>query len=349
MKENLTLSEIAGSIGAELQGDGDRTISGVASLKSASAEQISFFENERYAEDLEATQAAAVILGPKVRARDGLNVLRVEQPGVAWTMVVELFHPYARRFTDISPAAFVGEDCQIGADVGVGPGASIGNRVKIGSGSEIYPGATIGDDSVIGEECRIYSGVHVYHTCTVGSRVALHSGVVIGADGYGYTQEGRQNPTEPVIHRKIPQVGSVVIEDDVEIGANSTVDRGALGATFIGQGTKIDNMVHVAHNCVIGRHCLLVGQSGLAGSVEVGHYATIAGQAAVAGHVKVGNRATVGGLSGVAWDVPEGTTVLGIPALPAAKAWRNHALIQRLGDFRKTLGQLEKRVKELEG
>lgn len=348
MERNRTLAQIAAHIEGQLEGDGQRVVSGVASLKNAGKEDVSFLENDRYRGDLEQTAAAAVVVGLKSSVPEGLNVIRVAQPAVAWGRVVEWIRPYARCFTEVSVGAYVEDSCELAEGVGIGPGCYLGKNVRIGRGTEIYPSVTIGQGTVIGEDCRIYPGVHIYHSTVIGNRVVLHSGAVIGADGYGFAQEKRDDPREPVRHRKIPQVGTVIIEDDVEIGANSTVDRAALDATVIGQGTKIDNLVMVAHNCLIGPHSLLVAQVGLSGSVSLGPYVTVAGQAGVAGHVKVGPRAVLGAKAGVMKDVKEGEILIGSPALPAGLARRAYAQIENLPEFRKSIAQLQKQCEELQ-
>ncbi|MBN1442618.1 MAG: UDP-3-O-(3-hydroxymyristoyl)glucosamine N-acyltransferase [Planctomycetes bacterium] len=348
METSFLLADIAAHIQGRLDGDAARKISGVASLRSATAADISYLENDRYRKDLEKTAAGAVVMGPDSPAPHGLSVIRVSQPAVSWGRVVELIRPYQRIFSEVSPEAHIGRSCHIARGVGIGPGAWIGDGVRIGEGTEVYPLVTVGDGSTIGEHCRIYPGVHVYHSAVIGSRVILHSGVVIGADGYGFTQEKREDPREPVVHRKIPQVGRVIIEDDVEIGANSTVDRAALDATVVGRGSKIDNLVMIAHNCKVGPHCLLVAQVGLSGSVELGAYVTVAGQAGIAGHVKVAARAIIGAKAGIMKDVKAGEILIGSPALPAGLARRAYAQIENLPEFRKSIADLQKRCEEFQ-
>lgn len=349
MNRSATLSEIAEIVGGTAEGDTSVTIRGVRPLESAGSDHVAFFDNEKLRAQLESSAAGGIIVSPDAMVPSGRNAIRVAQPLVAWAKVVEWFHPSERRYAGISSGSTIGADCYIAQDAGIGPGVHIGDRVRIGPGTEIHPGSTIADDVEIGADCRLYAGVHVYRGSQIGDRVLLHSGVVIGADGYGYVQERTDDPAAPVRHRKVPQVGSVIIEDDVEIGANSTIDRGALDATVIGRGTKIDNLVMVAHNCRVGPHVLLVAQSGLSGSVEVGAYATVAGQAGVAGHLRIGARAIVGARTGVLNHVPEGEVVLGSPALPVRQARRAYAQIEHLPEFRRRLRELEERLAELEG
>lgn len=348
MSKSYTLRQIATHIRGEVEGDGALLISGIAPLATAGPSDITYLEGGKYLKQLGDTKAAAVIVGPDVEASGRLNLVRVSQPSVAWCDVVELWNPARRVFADVSRQAILGSGVEIGDGVGIGPGACIGDRATIGRGTEIYPGVTVGADSQIGEDCILYAGVHVYHTCTVGDRVIIHSGAVIGADGFGFAQETLDDPEEPLRHRKTPQVGTVLIEDDVEIGACTTIDRGALDATIIGRGTKIDNLVMVGHNCRVGRHCLLVAQVGLSGSIEVGDYVTIAGQAGLAGHLKVGSRSIIGAKAGVLKDVEEGQVMIGSPALPGGLAQRAYAQIQHLPEYRKTINKLQKRLGELE-
>jgi UDP-3-O-[3-hydroxymyristoyl] glucosamine N-acyltransferase len=266
---------------------------------------------------------------------------------------IDLVSPQERAFEGISPMAYIGKGTEIAAGVGIGPQAYIGDGVRIGKGTEIYPGTTIGRGSVIGEDCLFYAGVHIYHSTTIGHRVIIHSGAVIGADGFGFVQEKLTGPDisphEPLRHRKIRQVGRVVIEDDVEIGANTAIDRAALDVTFIGRGTKIDNLVQIAHNCRIGRHSIIVGQAGMSGSTVLGDYVTVAGQSGLAGHLKIGARAVIGAQSGVTKDIAEGQIVLGSPAIDARQARKSLTLIDSLPEFKKSIASHERRIQKLEG
>jgi UDP-3-O-[3-hydroxymyristoyl] glucosamine N-acyltransferase len=348
MSLSYSLGEIASHVGGELHGDGARKIRGVASIASAGVDDLTFLESPKFAAELTHCRAAAVVASPDARLPDGMNVLRAAQPLVAWAQAVELLRPHERVFTQVSPQAYLGRCVEIGAGVGIGPGAYIGDGAKLGNRTEIYPGVTVGAGTSIGDDCRLYAGVHVYHSVRIGNRVIIHSGAVIGADGYGYVQEKKNDTAEPVVHRKVPQVGAVVIEDDVEIGANTTVDRAALDATVIGRGTKIDNLVMVGHNCRTGIHCLLVAQVGLSGSNELGNYVTVAGQAGLAGHLKVGDGATIGAKAGIMKDVDAGQVLLGSPALPAGLARRAYAQIEHLPEFRRAITDLQERVNTLE-
>lgn len=346
MNKRSTVNELAHVIGGEVIGDGDRVIDGVSTVAAAGPGDLVFVDGETFVRALQASRAGAAVVPDGVTPPDGMSGIRFSHPALGMVKAVEFLRPPTRRFTEVSPQAYLSEGVELAEGVGIGPGAYLGPNVRIGANSEIYPGVTIGDETTVGEGCLVYSGVHIYHECVIGDRVIIHSGVVIGSDGYGFVQERTPEggPEEPLRHRKVPQVGRVVIDADVEIGANTTIDRGALGDTRIGKGTKIDNLVMVAHNVVVGRHCLLISQSGASGSTELADYVTIAGQAGLAGHLKVGARAIVGAQAGVTKNVDAGTVVLGSPAFDAREARRAYALIERLPQFKKQLAGLDRRL-----
>jgi len=352
MSQTLTVREIAEHVGGAILGDPHRTIRGAGSLSGAGPEDLVFVDSPRYLADLQGSRAGAAIVPEEVDPPAGMSGIRVRQPALSMARVLEVLSPHTRTFHGVSPQAALGEGVELGPDVGIGPQVYIGDGVKIGKGTEIHPGTTIGRGTTIGEDCLIHCGVHIYHETTVGSRVIVHSGAVLGADGFGLVQEMLSGPhaapEEPLRHRKVRQVGRVVIEDDVEIGANTTIDRAALDVTRIGRGTKIDDQVMVGHNSIVGRHCILVGQSGISGSTVIGDYVTIAGQAGLAGHLKVGSRVVVGAQSGVTKDIPEGQIVLGSPAIDARQARKSLTLIDSLPEFKKTIAAHEKRLAKLE-
>ena len=348
MSKQHTLSELAELLNGTLHGEGEREIKSLASISDASADDLTYLDNRKFEEKLNTTEACCVLVDREIKAPESLNIIRVDQPLAAWAAILELFHPRKRLFEEISPAAHIGKDVSIGKGVGIGPGAWIGDGVSIKAETEIYPGATVGPGAEIGEDCLIYPGVHIYHDCCIGNRVILHSGAVIGADGYGFAQVPTGDPAEPIMHKKVQQVGNVVIEDDVEIGANTTIDRAALDTTLIARGTKIDNQVVIGHNVQTGRHCLLVAQVGIAGSARLGDYVTLAGQAGVGGHLEVGDGAIVGGKAGVMRNLEGGNVYLGIPALPAITTKRIYAAMEKLPGYRRKISQLEKRIADLE-
>ncbi len=351
----LTVGELARELGGEVLGSPDRPISGVGSLASAGPRDLVFVSEamSKHMAELSASRAGAVILPTGVEPPPGMSAITVRQPQLSMAQAIDLLVPEERTFLGVSPQAVLGRGVEIAEAVGIGPLVYVGDGVRIGKGTEIHPGTTIGRGSVIGENCTIYSGVRIYQETTLGNRVIIHGGAVIGADGFGFVQEQVQgadtSPREPLRHRKIRQVGRVEIEDDVEIGANTAIDRAALDVTRIGRGTKIDNLVQVAHNCQAGKHCIIVGQSGISGSTVLGDYVTIAGQAGLAGHLKIGSRAIVGAQSGVTKDLLEGQIVLGSPAIDARQARKSLALIDSLPDFKRAIASHEKRLAKLEG
>jgi UDP-3-O-[3-hydroxymyristoyl] glucosamine N-acyltransferase len=354
MSRTITVRELASRVAGEVLGDADLVVSGIASLASAGPGDLVYVDSARHAGALSSTKAGAAILPDGIEPRPGMTSIRVAQPALAMAQALEFLHPFERAFDGISPQAALGKNVQMADGVAIAPLAYIGDNVRIGRGTEIHPGATVGRNSVIGDDCVLYSGVHVYHDVTIGNRVIIHAGAVIGADGFGYIQENVAAAgapgDEPVRHRKVRQIGRVVIEDDVEIGANTTIDRAALDVTRIGRGSKIDNLVQIGHNCLIGRHCIIVGQAGLAGSCVMGDYATMAAQAGLAGHLTVGARAVVGAQSGVTKDIPDGQSVFGTPAIEdLRRAKRALTLVKHLPEFKKTIASHEKRLSRLEG
>ena len=353
MSREVTVGEIAKHIGGAVVGDPHVVITGVKSFQGAGPGDLVYLDQVRYLKDLASSKASAVILPEDLEPPANMSGIKVAQAALGVARALELLFPAERTFVGVSPHAFLGRDVSLGQGVGIGPGAYVGDNVKIGCGTEIHPGATVGRGTTVGENCIIYSGAHIYHQVTIGNRVIIHSGAVIGADGFGFVQEklvGQEaRPEEPLRHRKMLQIGQVVIEDDVEIGANTTIDRAALDVTFVGRGTKIDNLVMIGHNCRVGRHSVLVSQVGISGSTEIGDYVTIAGQAGLAGHIKVGHRAIIGAQAGVTKDVEAGHIVLGAPAIDARQARKAYSLIESLPEFKKSIAEIEKRLAKLEG
>jgi UDP-3-O-[3-hydroxymyristoyl] glucosamine N-acyltransferase len=338
-----TLSELARLCDAVLDGDPARAIDGPASLTEAGPREISFFANPRYREQLLATRAGAIVVAPDVeKPRADLAFLRVKHPDKAFTKIVASFTedvppPPAGIHASavVDPTAVVAKSASIGAFVWIGPGAVIGERTVVHASVSVGPLTKVGDD------CILHSGVRLYSRVTVGSRVMIHAGCVIGADGFGFepTREG---------WAKIPQVGTVVVEDDVEIGASCAIDRGRFGATRIGRGAKLDNLVHVGHNVIVGEAALLIAQVGIAGSATIGKRAILAGQVGVGGHVAIGDGARIGAQGGVTGDVPPGVDYLGTPARPRTQALRGWSLTGRLPELVQRVRELEKKLETLE-
>lgn len=331
-------------MGGEVIGDGACLIHGVGTLEEAGAGQVSFFGNARYKRDLEASKAQAVLV-PRdyVRAAGPSTLVRVDHPHLAFARIAQEFAP-AQRFTaGISPAAFVDPTAQIDPSATVSPGAHVSALAKVGARAVIGPGCFLGERAAVGEDSRLVANVSVLHDCSVGARCLLHPGVVIGADGFGFAFDA----SVPA-HVKIPQTGIARVEDEVEIGANSCVDRSTTGETVIGRGTKIDNLVQVGHNCRVGPLSILCAQVGLAGSTELGTGVMMGGQSASAGHNRIGDLAKIGAQSGVLGDVAEGEELIGSPQMPLKTFMRASALIPRLPELRQQLRALERRLAELE-
>ncbi|HUS35434.1 MAG TPA: UDP-3-O-(3-hydroxymyristoyl)glucosamine N-acyltransferase [Verrucomicrobiae bacterium] len=329
----FTIAQIAEKVRGEVLGDGTVTVGKIAAADEARAGDLTFAEKEDFFKCAEEGEASAILApAPFVSARK--PVIRVANARIAVAVLLPLFYPEEAQEAGIDPLARVAASAEVDPTAYVGPGCVIGERAKIGARSVLMGGNHVGRDARIGAETRLFPNVVIYHRCEIGNRVTIHAGTVIGSDGYGYVFDAGR-------HRKVLQVGNVVVKDDVEIGANAAIDRAALGSTVIGQGTKIDNLVHVAHNVVMGNHCLVMGQVGFAGSTHLADYVVIASQSGIAGHLKLGKQATVGAKSGVMRDVPDGGTVLGIPAMPDKQTKRQWIALQQLPDVIKRVRALE--------
>ena len=335
-----TLRELAAYLGGRVIGDGEARIRGIGALDNAGAGEITFLANPKYATKVASTGATAVVLPPGAEAY-GKNAIEVPNPYLAFAKLLTLFHVSPFKAKGVMAGALVGENVVMGDQVSIYPGVCVGDGVKVGNRVTLFPGVVLYEGVELGDDVVLHANVTVREGCRIGSRVIVHSGTVIGSDGFGYAPDGKE-------WYKIPQVGIVVIEDDVEIGANCAIDRAALDVTRVGRGTKIDNLVQIAHNCVTGANCMIVAQVGIAGSVKLGEHVTLAGQSAVAGHLEVGDNVVVGGKSGVHNNVPAGQILSGIPAFPHREWLRASALYPRLPEMRKSLSTLEKRVQELE-
>ena len=336
-----TLAEVAALIGGKVVGDARTVITGVCGIKEAQEGDITFVANSKYLRFLRHTKASAIITERDVRRQDK-PLVYADNPSLAFAKMVSLLAPNElRRPSGISPEAVVGKRVTLGRDAAVQAFAVIEDDAVIGDRTVVYAGCYIGHRARVGSDGLIYPHVSIREDVEIGNRVVIHSGTVIGSDGFGFSMvEG--------VHHKIPQIGTVVVEDDVEIGANVTIDRARFGKTVIGRGTKIDNLVQIAHNVVIGRHAILVAQAGISGSTTVGSHVILAGQAGVVGHITIGDHAVVAAQSGVSKSIPPNTQVWGYPAKPLARAKRINACVQRLPELVKTVEALRKRVRELE-
>src|SRR5436190_4165864 len=281
----VSIGEIVDFVGGEFSGDRDKTINSVGPLGSAGGDQLSFLSNRKYASELAATKSGAILVPKKLEGNDA-RWIRVDDPYFAFAKIMARWFSNRPLPKSISPKAVVADSAKLGKNVSLGHFAVIGENVVIGNNVTIFQGVSIESGSTIGDDCIVYPNVVIYDDSRIGNRCIIHSGVVIGSDGYGFaTHDGK--------HHKIPQIGIVRIEDDVEIGAGTTIDRAALGETVIGEGTKIDNLVQIGHNVKVGKHCLLVSQVGIAGSTELGDYVAVAGQSGFSGHLKIGHRVQV--------------------------------------------------------
>jgi UDP-3-O-[3-hydroxymyristoyl] glucosamine N-acyltransferase len=336
---SFTAAEIAEKLKGDVIGDGSIEITGLAPADCARAGELTFAENPAYFAIAEQSQAAAILVsGPSVSSKKVL--IRVANPRVALARILPVFFPPEEHPRGIHPAAVIADSAHVDPAAHVGAGCVVGPRARLGPRSVLMGNNHLGADCDLGEDACLFPNVVLYRKTKIGRRVVIHAGTVIGSDGFGYVlDEGR--------HRKVLQLGNVIIGDDVEIGANAAIDRGALGATVIGEGTKIDNLVHIAHNVVIGRHCLIMGQVGFAGSTRLGDYVIIASQSGVADHLKLGNQVIVGAKSGVMRDVPEGGRVLGTPALPDRQAKRQVIAVQQLPELIHRMRELEELVGQL--
>ncbi len=311
----------------ELSGNPDQVVTGLAGLREATANDVSFLASPKYQAAAKATHACVLIVARDLPVDFDGAVVRVDNPSEAFAELVRQVAPPPVTFPPgIHPSAVVASTARLGKDVSVQPHAVIEDRVVVGDRTVIGAGAYIGHESRVGSDCRFYANVSLRERTIIGDRVILHSGVVLGADGFGYEQV---NGT----HKKIPQVGNVKIGDDVEIGANSAIDRGRFGQTRIGKGTKIDNLVQIGHNCVVGEHCIICGLVGIAGSTIIGNHVTLAGQVGVAGHLTIGDKSIIMAQAGVTKDVPPGSIMLGAPAVPHKEFKRMNAAIQRLPEI----------------
>ncbi len=337
----MKVKELAERLGCELLGDGEVEVRGVAPLDQAREGDLSFVVHRRYLPSLRSSQASAFIL-PADAPPCEKPTLRTSNPYLAFARALALFFPPSKREVGLHPTAVLGDGVSLGEGVSIGPLAVLEEGVVVGEGTAIGPLVYIGRGSRIGRDCLIYPQVTIRERVTLGDRVIVHSGAVIGSDGFGYAKDEQGRSV------KIPQVGEVLIEDDVEIGANVTVDRGTLGRTWIKRGTKIDNLVQIAHNVVIGQDCILVAQVGISGSTILEDRVTLAGQVGVVDHVRIGHDTIVGAQAGVTKDAPPGSVLLGAPAAPHGEFKRTLAALNRLPGLLKTVRALEERVKRLE-
>ena len=335
---NYTASEIAERIEGEVVGDGNVELGGFAKADAAKPGDLTFAENEKFFRLAEQSQASAILATGEFTSKVK-TVIRVKDARVAFARVLPLLFPEKQFDAGIHPSAVIAESAQVAESAHIGPNCVIGENAIIGDQTVLEANCIVGDDSALGQAVRLFPNVSVYSQCRIGDRVRIHSGSVVGSDGYGYVFDEDH-------HRKIPQLGGVVIGDDVEIGANVTIDRGALGNTEIGAGTKIDNLVQIGHNVVIGKHCLIVAQTGIGGSTQVGEFSTLAGQVGVIGHIKIGPKAIIASKSAVMSSLEGGKQYMGIPAIPDIQAKRQIVAVRQLPELLKRVRELEQLLAE---
>jgi UDP-3-O-[3-hydroxymyristoyl] glucosamine N-acyltransferase len=340
MARSYRLGELAGRLQGAVRGDPERRVRGIATLDQAGPDEISFLTHPRYRRRAADSRAGAIVVGPD-SGLAGRDLLEVADPYLAVARLLQWFHPPPPRRTGISPLAWVAQGVELAEEVAIGPFAVIEEGPRLEAGVSVGAGCVVGRDCRVGRESELMPRVVLYPGTQVGPRCLIHSGVVLGADGFGFaTSAGR--------HHKIPQVGRVVIEADVEIGANSAVDRATLGETCVGEGSKIDDLVMIAHGVRIGPGALLAAQSGISGSSRVGARATFAGQSGAAGHLELGEGVVVAAKSAVLRDLPAGAFVAGIPAVNHLQWKRSQALVQKLPGLRREIRLLERRLSRLE-
>ena len=336
----MKLRDLADRLECRLEGDGDVDVTRVSGIQAAQPGDITFLANSKYEKALASTKASAVILKDGAPAAP-CAMLRARDPYLAFARAVGLFAPASRPAPGIHTLAAIAAGAQLGADVSIGPFVVIGEGARIGDRTVIYPNVTIGPDASIGNDCMVHSNVAIRERCTIGNRVTLQNGVVIGGDGYGFVRRGDGT------HEKIPQVAAVVIEDDVELGANTTVDRPAVGETRIKTGAKIDNLVQIAHGVTVGRNVLMAAQVGIAGSTDIEDDVVFGGQVGVGGHLTIGRGAIAVGQSGVTNSLDAGAFVAGYPAIDSREWRKASVLFRRLPEMKRRIEQLEARVQEL--
>ena len=337
-----TAQQISDLIKGEIKGDGAARISGVATIETAGPEDLCFISNKKYLHHLQTTNAAAVIVGKEVdEAPNGTTLIKTDMPYVAFCQVlIELFD-YKDPNTGIHPTAVISENAQIGEGVYIGPFVYVADGVKVGDHSKIFSHCSLYENSSVGASTTLFANVSLYYDCHIGNQTIIHSGTVIGSDGFGHA------PLPDGTYVKIPQIGNVIIGDQVEIGSNCSVDRANMGSTRIGNGCRIDNLIQIAHGVEVGEHTVIAAQAGISGSTKVGDHCVIAGQVVIVGHVSIANKVQIGAQSGVSNSIKEeGGKFTDSPHLPLSQAIRSRILYKKLPEMEKRLSQIEKNLKD---
>ena len=334
----LTLKEIAQILGGTVVGQENTVIENIRPIEEAGTGDITFLANRKYWKKLKTTKASAILAAPQIR-EEGKNLVLVTDPYVAFGTLMAVFYPPEHAHRGISPGAYIDEGAKVSAEAHVFPRAFISRGATIGAQAVIYPGVFIGRNSAVGAGSILYANVTVYDNCSIGRGVILHSGVVVGSDGFGFSAPGSQN-------NKIPQVGTVQIDDDVEIGANTTVDRATLGKTWIQRNVKIDNLVQIAHNVVIGENTVITAQVGISGSTIIGKNVIIGGQTGVVGHITIGDNVMIAAGSGIHKDVAAGQIIAGSPQLPYKQWLKVEACRAKLPEMRANLEEIKRKLEK---
>jgi UDP-3-O-[3-hydroxymyristoyl] glucosamine N-acyltransferase len=336
----MTLKEIARILGGTVVGRDDVIINNITSIEEANEGDLTFIANKKYLKKMKLTRASAILAPPQTEA-EGKNLIIVADPYASLGELLLIFFPVEHGHEGISKDAYIEDGAIVSPEANIFPRVFISRGAKIDKGAVIYPGVYIGRNASIGENSIIYANATVHHSCIIGNRVILHSGVIVGADGFGFANPGRDN-------NKIPQVGFVQIDDDVEIGANSTIDRATMGKTWIQRNVKIDNLVQIAHNVVIGENSVITSQVGISGSTKLGKSVIVGGQAGMAGHIKIGDNVMIAARSGIHKDIESGQIIAGSPQLPHKQWLKQEACKMKLPEMKETLEKLVKKVEELQ-
>jgi UDP-3-O-[3-hydroxymyristoyl] glucosamine N-acyltransferase len=329
----LRAETIASHLNGQVIGDKSLVLTGFAHATTAKPGDLTFAENPSFFAKAEFSDASAILVEQEFESPKK-TLIKVASSRIAFAQVLPLFFPEPSAAPGIHPTAVIAETARIDASAHIGPYCTVGEKCVIGANTVIHARASIGPETTVGRDCIIYPSVNIYHRCEINNRVIIHAGTVIGSDGFGYV-------LDQGVHRKIPQVGNVIIHDDVEIGASVTIDRGTLGPTVIGKGSKLDNLIQIAHNVQIGEYCIIISQVGIAGSTRIGNYTQIGGQVGIAGHLKIGDRVQITAQSGVMHDIPDGEKWFGTPAQPDRKTKRVLLAIQQLPRLIKRVSELE--------
>ena len=338
----FTAQQIAAFLRGTVEGDPEVKVSNFSKIEEGKPGTLTFLANPKYEHHIYHTEAIIVLVNQDFTPTEPIHttLIRVENAYTALAQLLNMVEQAKSKKSGVDSTAFIAPTASVGEDCYIGNMAYIGERVKLGNNCQVYPFAYIGDNVEIGDNTILYPHVTVYHDCRIGQHCILHAGSVIGADGFGFAPEGEQ-------YKKIPQLGNVVIEDNVEIGANTTIDRAVMDSTIIRQGVKLDNLIQIAHNVEVGENTVMAAQVGIAGSVKVGKHCMFGGQVGLAGHIQIADDVTLGAQAGVISSVKEATTLLGAPAIQARNFMRSSAIFNRLPELYRTIGQLQREVETL--